>query len=252
MRLTPVLLIKGNALVKTKQFADDKYVGDVVNTARLFNDKEADELTLLDIEASISGASPNFRLIEEIVSECFLPIAYGGGVRSSEDAKKLVDCGVDKVIVNSTFLSDPLILQEIANSIGSSSTVASLDVLVTGDKFEIRSAPGKDFSDLVRSAEENGAGELLVQDVFADGTKSGPNLGLAREVLSVTDLPVMFGGGVSSLDQAKQLWGMGIGAVAAGAWFVFKGPHDAILVTYPSRKKITEAISAVELPTLGL
>jgi cyclase len=252
MRLTPVLLIKGSGLVKTKKFSDSKYVGDLVNTARLFNDKEADELTLLDVEASVKGTPPNFGLIEEVVSECFLPISYGGGVSSPKDAKRLVDCGVDKVVVNSFFLSNPSVLREISDAIGSSSTVASLDVIATDGKFAVRNAPGKDFSDVVKSAVDYGAGELLIQDVLADGTKSGPNLGLARQVLSITDLPVMFGGGVSSLDQAKQLWGMGIGAVAAGAWFVFNGPHDAILVTYPSRKKIDEAISAVELPKLGL
>lgn len=245
MRLTPLLLIKGNGLIKTKGFADGKYVGDLVNTARIFNDKEADELTLLDVEASPAGSAPNFKLIEEVVSECFLPISYGGGVRSSEDARRLVDCGVDKVIMNSAFLANPSLLGEVASSIGASSTVASIDVFRAPDEYVVRNTSSGNLSYWVQVAQENGAGELLIQDVLADGTKLGPDLDLARSVLSETDLPIVFGGGVSSLDQTKELWRLGVGAVAAGAWFVFSGPHDAVLISYPTRQKIAIAMSEV-------
>ena len=248
MRLTPLLLVKGNALTKTKGFTGGKYVGDVVNTARIFNDKQADELTLLDIEASLTGDSPNFKLIEEVVSECFLPISYGGGVRTSEDARRLVDCGVDKVVLNTALISDPRLLGEVASSIGASSTVASIDVMRSSDQYKVRNAPDSTLSQLLRNAQEYGAGELLIQDVIVDGTKSGPNLELARYILSETDLPVIYGGGVSSLDQTKDLWRIGVGAVAAGAWFVFNGPHDAVLISYPTRQKIDAAMSEVESP----
>lgn len=246
MRLTPLLLIKGNSLVKTRGFSDARYVGDVLNTARIFNEKQADELTILDIDASLTGTAPNFSLIEEIVSECFLPISYGGGVRSPEDARRLVDCGVDKVVLNTAFISDPRLLSEVASAIGASSTVASIDVLKTLDYYSVRNAPKNGLAQLLSSAQENGAGELLIQDVSADGLKTGPNMDLARVIVSETDLPVIYGGGISSLDDTKELWKIGVGAVAAGAWFVFNGPHDAVLISYPTRERISKAMAEVE------
>jgi len=249
-RLIPVLLIRDQGLMKSSKFDNWVYVGDVINTARIFNDKDVDELVIIDTQASRRGEGPDFRVIEEIASECFLPIGYGGGVRSNQDAKNLVKCGVDKVLMNSGFLHEPEIVKRISDEIGSSSTVVSLDVdFVDGDyvvrnplTFQVEDRP---ISSLIQEAENQGAGELLIQSVNRDGTKSGPDINLCHYLSRLTQLPLIYAGGVASLEDASEVWKTSIDGVAAGAWFVFSGSHSAVLVTYPSRRKINGAVEAV-------
>jgi len=249
-RLIPILLIRDNGLMKSRNFNDWTYVGDVVNTAKIFNDKDVDELLLIDTQASMHGRGPNFELIEQIASECYLPIAYGGGVRSNQDAQALVKCGVDKVVINSLFLRDSRFVSDIAHEIGSSSTVVSLDAIENHSGYSVSNpATGeldsRTLENLVLEAESKGAGEILIQSVDRDGTKSGPDLGLAQLISKTTNLPIIYGGGVASLGHAGDIWGMDVDGVAAGSWFVFSGSLNAVLVTYPPRHKIIETIGSL-------
>lgn len=240
-RLIPVLLIRDGALMKSTRFDSWKYVGDPLNTAKIFNDKDTDELVVLDVDASRQGREPNYELLKLLSAECFLPLAYGGGVKSESSAKKVVECGVDKVIVNSAFASDLTLLSRIAESVGASSTMASIDCTTKDGDYQVRNHQGKVLEEVVHELEQQGAGELLVQSVDLDGSRLGPDIALAKRVLDASTIPIVYAGGVASLDDAARLWKLGVDGVAAGSWFVFREPHNAVLVTYPSRRKIIEA-----------
>ena len=241
-RLIPVLLIRDGALMKSTKFDSWKYVGDPLNTAKIFNDKDTDELVVLDVDATRQGREPNYELLRLLSAECFLPLAYGGGVNSESSAKKVVECGVDKVIVNSAFANDPNLLFRISESVGSSSTMASIDFWGNDNFYQLRNHQDRSLEEVIHELEHQGAGELLVQSVDLDGTRMGPDINLAKRVHDASTIPIVYAGGVASLDDAARLWKLGIDGVAAGSWFVFRQPHDAVLVTYPSRKKITEAL----------
>jgi cyclase len=238
-RLIPCLLLKGGGLVKTFRFSQPKYVGDPINAVRIFNEKETDELMLLDIEASGEGRDPDFDLIEQIAGECFMPLCYGGGIRSVDDAKRLFGLGVEKVAVQSAFLRDPAILREIADHAGEQAVVASIDVRTNWlGRRKVRLPNGiqprhTDWRGLMRDAVAHGAGEILIQSVDRDGTLSGLDLPLIAEASALVDVPLIAAGGAASLDDIRAAVGAGASAVAAGAFFVFHGPHRAVLITYP-------------------
>lgn len=240
-RLIPVLLVRDGGLMKSKGFDSWRYIGDPLNTAKIFNDKDTDEIVILDVQATEQGREPNYELLRSLAAECFLPLAYGGGVTSETTAKRVVECGIDKVIVNSALGSDSKILQKIAKSIGSSSTVASLDFVGGRAEFRTKNREGLNLRQVVLQAEEQGAGEIIIQSVDRDGSRLGPDLNLASEVLGASNVPIVYAGGVASLDDASALWRLGVDGVGAGTWFVFRPPHDAVLITYPSRKRIREA-----------
>ena len=197
---------------------------------------------ILDVDATTQGREPNYELLKSLAAECFLPLAYGGGINSETTAKKVVECGIDKVIINSLLTFDPEILSRISYSVGASSTMASLDVLSDKGGYRLRNRPGTSLHEAISDLERRGAGELLLQSVELDGTRLGPDLDLAKEVIEASKIPVVYAGGVASLEDARALWGLGVDGVAAGSWFVFKEPHDAVLVTYPPRKKILAAM----------
>jgi cyclase len=223
-------------------FTDWRYVGDPLNTAKIFNDKDTDELIVLDVDATRQGREPEYEILREIAAECFLPICYGGGVASPETAKKVTNCGIDKVAINTAILEKPGILRQTSDVIGSSSTVASLDVINTNGNYELLGKPDVRIWELAAQLESLGAGEILIQSVDKDGTKSGPDLDLAAKMLKSTELPIVYAGGVSSLKDSAALWKLGIGGVAAGSWFVFSGRRDAVLVTYPLRRMVDESL----------
>ena len=231
--------------MKSKNFSSWTYVGDPMNTSKIFNDKETDELVILDVDATLKKREPNYSLLEKLAAECFLPISYGGGVSSAEIAKKVVDCGIDKVAINSAIFGSSQILSEVSQVVGASSTIASVDVINRKGKYEIYGYPSLDLTDYISGLESLGAGEVLVQSVSKDGTRSGPDLSLAAAILSATSLPTIYGGGVSSLDHAIELWKLGVDGVAAGSWFVFSGRQAAVLVTYPSRKNLDQAMRVI-------
>ncbi len=226
------------------RFKDAKYVGDPINAVRIFNEKEVDELMVLDVDASPSAQAPDFELIEQLASECFMPLCYGGGIRSFEDAKTLFALGVEKVALQSAFLADPRILRQIADHAGEQAVVASIDVsrdwlgrqrLYSASGRKLRS---KDWRAAIREAVDHGAGEILLTSVEREGTLSGLDLTLVREASALVEVPLIANGGVGSLDDVRAGVEAGASAVAAGAFFVFYGPHRAVLITYPRYEEV--------------
>ena len=238
-RVIPCLLLRQSGLVKTQRFGGGKYVGDPINAVKIFNDKEVDELMLIDIDASKEGRAPDFALIEEVAGECFMPLSYGGGIRGFDDARTLFSLGVEKVCLQSLLFREPDQVRRIADHAGEQAVVASIDVKRSWlGKTKLFSASGasgssSDWREAIRRAVEAGAGEILLNAVDRDGTLAGPDLELIREATAIADVPMIAVGGISSLDDIKAATDAGASAVAAGAYFVFHGPHRAVLITYP-------------------
>lgn len=243
-RVLPCLLLRQGGLVKTQKFGGGKYVGDPINAVKIFNDKEVDELMLIDIEASKEGRAPDFALIEEVAGECFMPLSYGGGIRSFDDARTLFSLGVEKVCVQSLMFRDPAEVRKIADHAGEQAVVASIDVkrnwLGKPKLFSASGASGgeSDWRAAIRRAVEAGAGEILLNAVDRDGTLAGPDLELIRDASGIADVPTIAIGGIGSLDDIKAAVDAGASAVAAGAYFVFHGPHRAVLITYPRYEEL--------------
>jgi cyclase len=221
------------------RFRDPKYVGDPINAVRIFNDKEVDELMVLDIDATRAGRAPDFALIEELAGECFMPLCYGGGIRSAEDARTIFSLGVEKVALQSAFLKDGAVVREIANHAGEQAVVVSIDVAKDWlGRPKLRRGPGagsrfRDWRQALKQAARDGAGEILLTSVDREGTLKGMDIELVREASAMVDVPLIANGGAGSLTDIRQAVRAGASAVAAGAFFVFHGPHRAVLITYP-------------------
>ena len=243
-RVIPSLLLSKGGLVKTLRFATPKYVGDPINAVRIFNDKEVDELMVLDIDATKEGRGPDFELIEQLAGECFMPLCYGGGIRSLDDARTLFGLGVEKVAIQSAFLKDPSVLRRIASHAGEQAVVASIDVEKNWlGKPKVRASTGlrprsSDWRLLLREAVANGAGEVLLMSVERDGTMKGMDLPLIEEASRSIEVPLIAAGGAGSLADISAAVASGADAVAAGAFFVFHGPHRAVLITYPRYEEL--------------
>jgi len=244
----PCLLLQNGGLVKTYKFAKPKYVGDPINAIRIFNDKEVDELIVLDINASKEKKGPNFELIEQFAGECFMPLAYGGGVRSISDARRLFSIGVEKVVVQSAAMDNIGIITDIANTFGRQSVVASIDVrrawhggagLYSSKEHKITNSSWvKYLKDIV----EAGAGEVVINSVNRDGTLQGMDYDLIKEACAIVPVPVIAMGGLAGLSDVRRAIAVGASAVAAGAYFVFHGPHRAVLITYPEYAELEKCL----------
>jgi len=245
-RVMPVLLIQGDGLLyKTRKFKEPKYVGDPRNAVRIFNEKCADEIVLLDITATTEGRHPNFQLIEEIASEAFMPMAYGGGISTFEDAKTLFSLGIEKVILNSAIVDNKPLIRQIADYCGVSSVVICLDVKTDlfGRKYlYTQSGRKKHKADLISYAKELqewGAGELLINSIDRDGTFAGYDLDLCASIAQNVQIPVIACGGAGKIeDCADIIKQSGVSAAAAGSIFVFQGPHRAVLIKFPTDKEL--------------
>ncbi|MBM3176586.1 MAG: imidazole glycerol phosphate synthase subunit HisF [Bacteroidetes bacterium] len=243
-RVIPVLLLKNNGLVKTTRFKDPKYVGDPINAIKIFNDKEVDELLVLDILASKYQNEPNFELIEQIAGECFMPLAYGGGVTTFEQAKRLFSLGIEKVCLQTSAIENPSLITKLAEYYGSQSIVVSVDIKKNWlGKYELyHSSKSKivvlNWKEFLKKIIEAGAGEIVLNAVDKDGTLSGPDLELIKMASALSKVPLVAIGGVSSLLDIKAAIGAGASAVAAGAYFIYHGPHRAVLITYPKRHEL--------------
>lgn len=242
-RIIPCLLLRGNGFVKTRRFKDPVYLGDCFNTVRLFNEKEADELMILDIEATGAGRPPRFDFLRDLAGECFMPVGYGGGVRSLEDMRRLFAAGFEKVSVNTQAWRDPELIRNAAREFGAQSVIASIDVRrrLFGRQEAVieggRTGTGMDPVAAARRASEMGAGEILLTSVDRDGTMQGYDVELIRRVADAVDIPVIASGGAGSLGDFRQAIQEGhASAVAAGSFFVFTGRHRAVLITYPARE----------------
>ncbi len=225
--------------MKTRRFRDATYIGDPINAVKIFNDKEVDELTFLDIEATPSGRGPDFELLEAIVAEAFMPFGYGGGIRSVDDVRKLLSLGIEKVILNTAAFDNPELVSACADMAGSSSVVVSIDVrtdilrrrrvCVAGGKRTVANDPVA----MAKKMEQLGAGEILLNSIDRDGTGIGYDLGLIADISRAVSIPVVALGGAGSLEDMRNAIQAGASAVAAGSFFVFHGPHRAVLISYP-------------------
>lgn len=237
-RVIPCLLLRGNGLVKTKRFKDAVYIGDPVNAVRIFSEKEADEIVILDIDASRLRRDPNYDLIAEMAGEAFMPVSYGGGVRNLDQIRRLIRSGVEKVIINTLATESTDLIRKAVDTFGSQAIVGSVDVrrrFFGGYSVVAFSATLETKIDLenhLRNLVQAGVGELLVNDVERDGTMAGYDLALVRKVVKST-VPVIVCGGAGTLEHLKQALNEGASAVAAGSMFVFYGKHRAVLISYP-------------------
>jgi cyclase len=249
IRVIPTLLLKGKGLVKTVNFKNPNYLGDPINAVRIFNDKEVDELVLLDIEASKEKREPNYNWIKDIVSESFMPIGYGGGITSIEQIKKIFDLGVEKVILNTRSFDFDLI-SKAASIYGEQSIVVCIDAkkaLFGGYNVYGRSGQDKykispdDFAKKVVNA---GAGEIIIQSIDNEGSMGGYDMVLTKLVSSSVNVPIIASGGAGTVQHLKEVIAKGgASAVTAGSLFVYKGKHNAILINYPSLDVIKEIIT---------
>lgn len=238
-RVIPVLLHEDDGLVKTRGFRDATYVGDPINAIRIFNEKEVDELALIDIERSKRGLPPNLELVERVASECFMPLSYGGGIRTVDDTKRLFSVGVEKVIVQGAALRSVDIVSEIADFSGSQSVTVAVDI--RRDKFGklhlYDSASGRDLARdwlaFIKEVQDAGAGEILLTSVANEGSMTGLDLELIASAARVTTVPLVVNGGVGSVDDIVRGIAAGADAVAVGSYFVFHGPRRGVLISYP-------------------
>jgi cyclase len=246
-RIIPCLLIHEGGLVKTVRFEDPKYVGDPINAVKIFNEKEADELIVLDIDATARGREPNFRLIGQFAAECRMPLCYGGGVTTVEQAKRIIALGVEKVAISAAAIANPALITAIAHEIGSQSVVVVLDARrKAAGYWEVmthngRKATGRAVVDLAREAESRGAGEIVINSIDEDGVMKGYDLALARTVRDVISIPMtVLGGAGSHADIAALIRACGVIGAAAGSLFVFKGVYRAVLINYPNASQKEE------------
>jgi imidazole glycerol-phosphate synthase subunit HisF len=249
-RVIPVLLLKGEGLVKTINFKNPKYIGDPINAVKLFNDKEVDELAFLDIEASKLGKEPNYKLIENIASEAFMPLSYGGNITSVEQVRQLIGIGVEKVIVNSNNFTQPTLITDLANRFGSSTVVACIDVKKTiFGKYELCSHNATkthkgNVIEYCKELEKRGAGELLVNNADRDGKMAGYDINLMHDIAQNLNIPVIACGGAGNLQHIQELnTKTNVAAFAAGSIFVFHGPHKAVLINYPTQQALSSLLN---------
>jgi cyclase len=240
-RVIPVLLLKESALYKTVKFADSKYVGDPINAVRIFNEKEVDELVILDINASKDKKGPDYDLLESIVSEAFMPIGYGGGVNSLLQAKRLFNLGIEKIIINSALYQNESLLYDLVANFGSQSVVACLDYKknIFGKKFPVfLNATKNKKVDLITFAihlESLGVGEIILHSVDRDGTFTGYDLEQIKAVSYAINIPLVACGGAGKISDLADAIRAGASAVAAGSIFVFNGIHKAVLISYNNK-----------------
>lgn len=238
----PVLTIDERRLVKTIRFRDPRYLGDPLNAVRLFNEKEVDEIVILDIGATRRSRQPDFAFIEDLASECFMPMAYGGGISTIDHVARVLALGVEKVVMNTAAVEQPALLTEAARIYGAQAVMVAIDVRRTWlgrREAVVRAATkstGRDPVDLARELERLGAGELLVTSVAHDGMMQGYDVELIRDVSAAVAIPVIACGGASQLDDLRRVVrDGGASAASAGSLFVYQGRHRAVLVNFPSQ-----------------
>lgn len=246
-RIIPTLLLHDKGLYKTVQYSikKGKYVGDPINAIKIFNDKGIDELIFLDIDASKEKKQPDFKMIKSIASECFMPLAYGGGIVSLSQIKAIFQIGIEKVILNSILLEDITFLQKASNIFGSQSIVASVDIKKNMfGKYKVYNSSQKrnlklDIREYLLSLEQHGAGEIYISCVDKDGTFEGYDLEIIKKVIEGIKIPIIVNGGARDIkDFSQAIKECGVHAVSAGSFFVFNGPHKAVLITYPDYKDL--------------
>lgn len=248
-RVIPCLLLKDKGLYKTIRFKDPKYLGDPINTLRLFNGKEVDEVIVLDIMASINGLEPNLTYLKKLANECFMPICYGGGISTIEQIESLFKIGIEKVSFNTALHKNSDLVKQASKNFGVQSIVASIDikkklfnsysVFIEGGSRDLKIGP----VEYAKRAEELGVGEILINSIDRDGMMNSYDYDLIQQVSSAVSVPVIACGGASSLEDCVKAVDHGASAAAAGSLFVYYGPKKAVLINYPTQEELILAFS---------
>lgn len=249
IRVIPVLLIQNGGLVKSIQFKKHQYVGDPINAVKIFNEKEVDEIVILDISATQDKRAPNIQQIAEITGEAFMPLAYGGGITRLEEIVEILYQGAEKVVLNTSALDDPQLITRAAQRFGNQSIVVSIDVQKNwlGQYKVYRNNGTKNAGinpvELAKQVAELGAGEIMLTSIDRDGTFGGYDLELLKQITEAVDIPVIACGGAAEVRDFQQAVSIGgASAVAAGSMFVFQRPHRAVLISYPSQQELKEKL----------
>jgi imidazole glycerol-phosphate synthase subunit HisF len=250
VRVIPSLLLKGQGFVKGKKFKDHRYIGDPVNTIRIFNEKQADEIAVLDINASRNGLEPNFKLLKQLATEAFMPLSYGGGVRSLAHIEQLFTIGFEKIVLNTIAFENPKFIKDAVSIAGSSSVVISIDVRKNFfSKYEMFTHSGTkkqsaNVFDFAKHAQDLGAGEFIICNIDKEGLRGGYDLDLLRKMTSILSVPVIASGGACTFNDFKQaVKESRVSAVSAGSLFVYHGKHDAVLIQYPDYQTLSNIFS---------
>jgi cyclase len=242
-RVIPILLIKNNDLVKSIKYKNYKYVGDPLNVVKIFNEKEIDELIVLDVEKSKNNDELNYELIKNFASECYMPLTYGGGIKNLKQAEKLFSLGIEKILINSANFNNYQLIKNISEKFGSQSVIAAIDINKNlFNKFYLfdwvkRKKIQLDINTHIENCIINGAGELLINFVFNEGTLSGFDTQWLDFINCKISIPLIINGGINSMKNIEQcLQHERIDAIGVGAYFIYYGPHKAVLISYTSNK----------------
>ena len=249
-RIIPNLLIHNKGLVKTINFKDPKYVGDPINAVKIFNEKSVDELIVTDIDATVKNIDPDYSMIEKLAMECRMPLCYGGGINNANQAKQIFSLGVEKIAISSSAITNPKLITELSDSVGSQSVVIVMDIKkkFLGKGYELVTHNGTKKTGInplkfVEEIKELGVGEIVINSIDRDGTMKGYDYQLIEKIRNITTLPMTILGGAGSLEDIGNLINKYeiIGA-GAGSIFVFKGKYRAVLINYPNDKEKTDLI----------
>ncbi len=245
-RIIPVLLLQGNALVKSKGFKDFRYIGDPINAVKVFNDLKADELVFLDIEATKEKRTISTELVSQVGEEANMPFAVGGGIKNLDEIQNIIAKGAEKVIINTCAVENPKFIREASDNFGSSTIVVCIDVKKKFFSGEVvwRNSGSKSSKyspkDFAKIIEENGAGEIIIQSINKDGTMSGYDLDLVKEISTAVAIPVVALGGAGNLEHMIEAYKKGFAsALAAGSLFVFQGPNKGVLINYIEKSDLS-------------
>jgi len=239
-RVIPVLTIMNDGLIKTTKFNKPIYLGDPINAVKIFNEKVVDELVILDISKDRHLRGPNFQLLQEIADEAFMPLAYGGGIRSIEDGLQILKIGFEKLVFNSMIEENPRVIEDLIGMVGGQSIVLSLDYRTKFGGSHLYKNSGKiksrfSISEIIKSYENIGVGEIIIHSIDRDGTRSGYDVSLLTRISKETTLPVIALGGCNGLSDIKNLMNQSsVSAFAAGHLFVFYGRRNGVLINFPT------------------
>lgn len=243
-RLIPSLLIEDGLVVKTTRFKNPKYIGDPINTVKIFNEKNVDEICIFDISATVGNNEPNYQLISDLASQSRMPMCYGGGIKTVEQARKIFNLGVEKIALSSILFQNLEIIDELAAEVGSQSIVVVLDIkkrMLGG--YDIHTHNGKvntkiDLFQFLKMIENKQYGELIINSIDLDGTEKGYDISMIRKVFDIVSKPITILGGAGSLEDVKKIYKeFKIIGAAAGSLFIFKGKFKAVLINYPDLEK---------------
>ena len=249
-RVIPALLLRNESLVKTVRFGKLTYVGDPCNTVRIFNELEVDELLFLDITATLEKRSPNLRVLTDIASECFMPLSYGGGIKTLDDAKAVFGIGFEKIVVNTHAIKNPDFISQLASNYGSQAIIVSIDVKKNiWGRYQVRTYSGQQASkrdpvEWAKELESLGAGEILLTSIDREGSWQGYDLDLVKSVTKTVRIPVIAHGGAGTLEHIKEVVAQAhASAVALGSMVVFQKKDMGVLINFPDKKHIAKVLT---------